>query len=127
MKTKVLKSKVLKGVRNWKGLTMNQKKKWPKNIKRKKRENMKVRVSVFNPEIICSGDLKSGHVWILNGQSFFGFRMVHILNGSFSLDCFLIKKKLFMLTLQSSKSQIVCSLIFKVNQDSQGDVILLNS
>ena len=88
MKTKVLKSKVLKGERNWKGLTKSQKKKWPKNIKRKKRENMKVRVSVFNPEIIYSGDLKSGRVWILNGQSFSGFRMVHILNGSFSLDCF---------------------------------------
>ena len=30
-----------------------------------------------------------------------------------------------MLTLQSLKSQIVCLLIFKVNQDSLGDVILL--
>ena len=28
-----------------------------------------------------------------------------------------------MLTLQSSKSQIVCLLIFKVNQDTLGDVI----
>ena len=30
-----------------------------------------------------------------------------------------------MLTIQSSKSQIVCLLIFKVNQDSLGDFILL--
>ena len=37
-----------------------------------------------------SGDLKSGHVSILNGQSLFGFRMVQISNGSFSQDCFLI-------------------------------------
>ena len=34
-----------------------------------------------------SGDLKSGHVWISNGQSLSGFRMVRILNGSFSLHC----------------------------------------
>ena len=33
----------------------------------------------------------------------------------------------FMLTLQSSKSRIVCLLIFKVNQDSLGEVILLTS
>ena len=32
-----------------------------------------------------------------------------------------------MLTLQSFKSRIVCLLIFKVNQDSQVDVILLAS
>ena len=32
-----------------------------------------------------------------------------------------------MLTLQSSKSQSVYLLIFKVNQDSLGDVILLAS
>ena len=32
---------------------------------------------------------------------------------------------LYMLTLKSSKSRIVCLLIFKVNQDSLGDVILL--
>ena len=32
-----------------------------------------------------------------------------------------------MLTLQSSKSWIICLLIFKVNQDSQVDVILLAS
>ena len=32
-----------------------------------------------------------------------------------------------MLTLQSSKSRSVYSLIFKVNQDSLGDVILLAS
>ena len=32
-----------------------------------------------------------------------------------------------MLILQSSKSQIVCLLIFKVNQDSLGDAILLTS
>ena len=32
-----------------------------------------------------------------------------------------------MLTLQSFKSRIVCLLIFKVNQDSLGDVILLTS
>ena len=32
-----------------------------------------------------------------------------------------------MLTLQSSKYRIVCLLIFKVNQDSLGDVILLTS
>ena len=31
----------------------------------------------------------------------------------------------FILTLQSSKSRIVCLLIFKVKQDSQGDDILL--
>ena len=30
-----------------------------------------------------------------------------------------------MLTLQSSKAWIVCSLIFEVNKDSQFDVILL--
>ena len=81
MKTKVLKSKVLKGERNWKGLTMNQKKKWPKNIKRKKRENMKVRVSVLNPEIIYSGYLKFGQVWISNGLREVRFQMIQILNG----------------------------------------------
>ena len=32
-----------------------------------------------------------------------------------------------MLTLQSSKSWIVCLLMFKVNRDSQGDDILLTS
>ena len=32
-----------------------------------------------------------------------------------------------MLTLQSSKSRIVCLLMFKVNQDSIGDVILSTS
>ena len=32
-----------------------------------------------------------------------------------------------MLTLQSSKSRFVCLLIFKVNQDTLGDVILLSS
>ena len=34
---------------------------------------------------------------------------------------------IFMLTLQSSKARIVCLLIFKVNQDSPGDVILSTS
>ena len=33
----------------------------------------------------------------------------------------------FTLTLQSSKPWIVCLLIFEVNQDSLGDVILLTS
>ena len=32
-----------------------------------------------------------------------------------------------MLTLQSSKSRVACLLMFKVNQDSLGDVILLTS
>ena len=33
----------------------------------------------------------------------------------------------FLLTLQSSKSRNVCLLIFEINQDSLGDVILLTS
>ena len=32
-----------------------------------------------------------------------------------------------MLTLQSSKPQIVCLLVFKVKRDSQGDDILITS
>ena len=38
-----------------------------------------------------------------------------------------LKTRIFacMLTLQSSKSRIVCLLIFKVKRDSQGDYILL--
>ena len=35
-----------------------------------------------------SGDLKSGHVQISNGQSLSSFRMVRNLNGPFSLNCF---------------------------------------
>ena len=35
---------------------------------------------------VYSGVLKSGHVRILNCQSLSGFRMVRVLNGSFSLD-----------------------------------------
>ena len=37
----------------------------------------------------------------------------------------LLIKRRYMLTLQSSKSRIFGLLIFKVNQDSIGDVILL--
>ena len=44
-----------------------------------------------------------------------------------SLNRVLTELCLYMLTLQSSKSWIVCLLIFKVNQDSQGVVILLTS
>ena len=40
-----------------------------------------------------SGDLKSGHVRISNGQSLSSFLMVRILNGSFSLDCLLTQTK----------------------------------
>ena len=45
-------------------------------------------------KVMYNGNLKSGHVRFSNGQSLSGFRIVQILNGSYTETVFNINKNL---------------------------------